>query len=110
MDSLGDHSIGSSLQHTDGIPTRESLSGVSQDEPIEWSPSESVLRYERQTIESYEEQKVAIALCEKQINKYRNSGRGGQSTCLKNTIAYGAPGAGKSFVGGLAVCMLSAKA
>ena len=93
----------SSLQHTVGILTRESLSGVSRDGPIEWAPSESIVRYERQTIESYEEQKVAIALCEKQINKYRNSGRGGQSTCLKNTVVYGTPGAGKSFVGGLVV-------
>ena len=91
------------LQHTEGMPLRESLSGVSREDPIKWSPTESVLRYERQTVEFYEDQKIAIDLCVKQIDKYRNAGRGGQSTCLKNAIVYGAPGAGKSFVSGLVV-------
>ena len=91
------------LQHTEAIPMRESLSDVSRDELIEWSPTECISRYERQTIGSYEDQTFAIALCVKQINKYRNSGRDGQSTCLKNAVVYGAPGAGKLFVGGLVV-------
>jgi hypothetical protein len=37
----------SSLQHTAGIPTRDSLSGVSQDDPFEWSPTEAILYHER---------------------------------------------------------------
>ena len=91
------------LQHTEEILMRESLSSVSRDELIEWSPTEYISRYERQTIGSYEDQTFAIALCVKQINKYRNSNRDGQSTCLKNAVVYGAPGAGRSFVGGLVV-------
>lgn len=87
-----------SLQQTDGMPTREDINNVTRDTPLMWNPTDVMTRYERQSEASFAEQKYAIGLEVDQINRYRNANQEGNFTCLKNTVIYGAPGTGKSFV------------
>ena len=58
---------------------------------------------ERQSLESFEEQQSAIDLMQRQIDRYRSAGELGELFCLKDPVVYVAPGAGKSFVGSVAV-------
>eukprot|EP00956_Cyclotella_meneghiniana_P024833 scaffold50532_cov38-Cyclotella_meneghiniana.AAC.1 len=91
------------LQHTQGIPTRETVSAVTRDTPIEWSPTDDIHQYDRQSDESFEEQKLAIGIESRQLDKYRNAAEDGNLTYIKNTVIHGAPGTGKSFVSELLV-------
>eukprot|EP00956_Cyclotella_meneghiniana_P023953 scaffold47551_cov95-Cyclotella_meneghiniana.AAC.1 len=91
------------LQHTQGIPTRETVSAVTRDTPLEWSPTEDIHQYDRQSDESFEEQKLAIGIEARQLDKYRNAADDGNLTYIKNTVIHGAPGTGKSFVSELLV-------
>ena len=97
------NSVYASLEHTPGVPSRQSVSEVDRENPMVWNPTNTIPQYERQSEESYEEQKEAINLCVNQINKYRNANEGGQTTYTKNPVVYGAPGTGKSFVGEIVV-------
>eukprot|EP00956_Cyclotella_meneghiniana_P018903 scaffold31899_cov24-Cyclotella_meneghiniana.AAC.1 len=83
------------LQHTQGIPTRESVAAVTRDTPLEWSPTEDIHQYDRQSDESFEEQKLAIGIEARQLDKYRNAADEGNLTYTKNTVIHGAPGTGK---------------
>ena len=56
-------------------------------------------QYQRQSPESYAEQKIAINFGAGQLDSYRNANQSRHMTYIKNTIIYGAPGAGKLFVG-----------
>jgi hypothetical protein len=86
------------LRNANSIPSRDAISRVTRESPLTWSPIEVIKKYERQSDESYEEQMYVIDLAVKQLNKYRSASDEGTCTYLKNTVIYGAPGTGKSYV------------
>ena len=81
------------------VPSREVVKRATRNSPVDWSPRDSLTQYQRQSSESFAEQQVAVSLIQRQIDRYRSAG----SVCLKNPCVHGAPGAGKSFVGSVAV-------
>ena len=93
----------SCLQDTEGVPPRETVERVRRSSPLAWSPRDSLTQYQRQSRESFEEQQRAIDLIQRQIDRYRSAGEFGAQVCLKNPVVHGAPGAGKTFVGSVAV-------
>ncbi|MDB4430362.1 GIY-YIG nuclease family protein [bacterium] len=96
-------SVYNTLNNTQGIPSKEDVLAAERDSPLQWDPLETVVRYEHQSNESFEEQQLAIELNVKQIKKYRNISGIESVTYTKNPVVYGAPGTGKSFVGQLIV-------
>ena len=99
----------SCLRNTNGVPERERVERVKRNSPLDWSPSDSLTQYERQSLESFQEQHRAIKLIQRQIDRYRSAGELGRLVCLKNPVMCGAPGAGKSFVGSVAVLYAMAR-
>ena len=93
----------SCLQDAVGIPEREAVSKVTRSFPMTWSPTDDFARSDRQSEESFHEQRRAVDLMVRQISRYRAAGERGRRAYVKNPIVYGAPGAGKSFVGSLSV-------
>ena len=95
-------SVYATLQHSQGIPDCVKLTTVRRLSPMRWSPTDTMPRYENQSEQSYEEQKIATDMIVNQINEYQNTVSRGR-TYTKNPVVYGAPGSGKSFVGAVAV-------
>ena len=93
----------SCLQDTEDVPPREAVERVRRSLPLAWSPRDSLTQYQHQSRESFEEQQRAIDLIQRQIDRYRSAGKFGAQVCLKNPAVHGAPGAGKTFVGSVAV-------
>lgn len=96
-------SVYSTLSSTNGIPTVEDVTTATRDDPLQWNPTETLEKYDLQSDESYEEQIHAINVFSKQLNKYRDTSGENSLTLTKNTVAYGAPGTGKSFIAQLVV-------
>ena len=99
----------SSLQHMATIPSEEEISNVDRESHIEWNPLLHFSQFENQSEESYIEQKRALSLVIKIIDKYRATTGNDSKTYTKNVIIYGAPGTGKSFIGQMLVLYCLAK-
>ena len=66
---------------------------VTRSTPLEWDAVQTLARYERQSQESFAEQREAVEWFVRQIDKYRTTHGHTGLTHTKNLIAYGAPGA-----------------
>ena len=97
------HSIYSSIPVSERIPSKDDILKATRDTPIFWDPITSFAQYPNQSLESFNEQKQAIALNVKQINKYKTTTGQASRTYTQNIITYGSPGSGKSFIGQISV-------
>ena len=89
----------------DGIPNlppREDIENATRYNPLEWDTVGTMIQSTEtgQSVESFEEQKLAVKTIAHSIDKYCGITHGNASfNYTKNCVAHGAPGTGKSFVG-----------
>ena len=88
------------------IPSQEEVFVAWKGNPLDWDPVESFHHFEGQgqntgqSIESYNEQKLAIKIGSRSIRKYTHQFGPETKTFTKGCIIHGAPGSGKSHVNG----------
>ena len=87
----------------DNFPSKEEISDVERDNPMQWDPCERFMRSSNQSMESFEEQKNILQLNTKKNDKYASKTGVDSMTYTKNMITFGSPGTGKSYVGELTV-------
>lgn len=96
-------SVYNTLQYTEGVPSKDAVVEATRLSPLQWDPTQTLLQFENQSQESFEEQGVAIDFVVGQINKYRSFDGNASRVYTMNAVVHGAPGTGKSFVGQLSV-------
>lgn len=98
-------SIQNTLAGVSGIPSIEESLRASKDDPFRWHPVETMTRSDGQSEDSFTEQKFALDIAVRAIDRYK-FGFGGNSM-TKGVLNNGAPGAGKTFI--LQIAALYAK-
>lgn len=90
--------IYSQLSSTDPehFPPKEEVMQASKGRPVHWDPVEAIQRGADQTIESHNEQKVAIGYGKRAVDNYCR--QFGTTSQTKGVLIHGNPGAGKTFV------------
>ena len=88
-------SIYKEIGDIDGILSREAIKLVTRSNPHDWSPIDTMLQSESQSLESFEEQKDAMNLLQYTIYKYCS---GVTMTHTKAAVILGAPGTGKTYI------------
>ena len=97
-------SIYQTLQREDGsipdnIPDQDTVSTTDRWNRVQWDPVESLDRFEGQTDESFDEQKLVVSIATRLIKKYCQEFGQGSTTFTTGNIIHGAPGSsGKSHV------------
>lgn len=81
------------------FPTVEAVAAANHLNPISWDPSELLTLAEGQSEESLAEQKFALSVMKRTIDRYT----GLFETFTKCKLIHGAPGCGKSFLGSIAM-------
>ena len=93
----------STLQHMSNVPMIQEIMSANREAPLQWNPLSNFCQFRNQTEASFTEQKYALSLLIQVINKYRSTTGRESTTYTKNTVIYGAPGTGKSFIGQMTV-------
>lgn len=93
------HAIYSVVADLFDVPEKESVLNASKNNPLEWNPLDVITQFSGQSIESFNEQRFAMKINMRQINKYTMTSGEHSRSYTKNCITFGAPGTGKSFVG-----------
>ena len=94
--------------YKENLPSDSSLMNATLNDPIDWSPHETMELADSQTEESLIEQKEVMSVIVNAVDKYCDPVRGREvTTQAKNIIVHGAPGTGKSWTGTCAMmyCM-----
>ena len=82
------------------IPTRLQVRSCTFEEPCVWHvpPLDAFVRSESQTLDSFEEQHIALKYCLNALDKYQVEFGQYASTYTRGVIIHGVPGSGKSFL------------
>ena len=93
-------SIYSTLPSCNIVPSREAIRGCSREVPTTWSvsPIDAYVQFEGQSDQSYMEQKLAVEIGIRSIDKYLLQLGPSAATQTKNVLIHGVPGSGKSYV------------
>ena len=93
-------SIYSTLPSCEFVPSREAIRGCSREAPTTWfvSPFDAYVQFEGQSDQSYMEQKLAVEIGIRSIDKYLQQLGPRAATQTKNLLIHGVPGSGKSYV------------
>ena len=93
-------SIYSTLPSCEFVPPQEAIRGCSREAPTTWfvSPVDAYVQFEGQSDQSYMEQKLAVEIGIRSIDKYLQQLGPRAATQTKNLLIHGVPGSGKSYV------------
>ena len=91
-------SIYQTLTGIENVPGREAVMSCSKFEPVDWNPVDTFTQFEYQSSESFDEQKTAISVGARSIQKYSQQFGPEASTFTKGNITHGAPGSGKTHI------------
>ena len=80
------------------IPSTDEFMTATIEKPLEWDPIENFTQCPNQSLESFEEQKLAILLCVNTLDSYCDIFNKQDGTYVKCRVTHGAPGSGKSFI------------
>ncbi|KAL7538852.1 hypothetical protein ACHAXR_012264, partial [Thalassiosira sp. AJA248-18] len=80
------------------IPNEDQVLASTKDNPVNWDPIQQFNRYEGQTVESFQEQKKAVEIATRSLQKYATQFGPETTTFNKGNIVHGAPGSGKSHI------------
>jgi len=82
------------------IPTRHQIKSCTLENPCVWevSPLDAFVRSASQTMDSFEEQHIALKYCLDALDKYQVEFGQHASTYTRGVIIHGSPGSGKSFL------------
>ena len=87
----------------ENIPSEEKIKNINRENPLDQNPLTYFEQFENQSLDSFNEQNIALSLSLQVIDKYRATTGNDSKTYTKNVIIYGAPGTGKSFIGQIMV-------
>ena len=80
------------------IPSQADVLACTKDQPINWDPVASFVKFSEQSDESFAEQLLAVTIGVRSIMRYSQQFGPNAVTFNKGNVVHGAPGSGKSYV------------